>query len=86
MLLVTVTVHYNGKLNAPKPITNEIPEKYVLITENDIVRLYYGEKLIKEYPNIVPSALPLMDQDNLKSGIIFENYTEVSKIIEDFDG
>ncbi len=59
--------------------------KYTLIYQNDGVSLYHGERYVRSY-DITVSALPLTDQDNLKSGIILENMDEVNRIIEDFDG
>ena len=65
----------------------EQPEEtnYTLIYQNDGVSLYHGERYVRSY-DIAVSALPLTDQDNLRSGIILENMDEVNRIIEDFDG
>ena len=81
-LFLTITNHYKAKnlTNSPKS------EKYVLIAEDDLVNLYYGEILLKTYDTIVPDSLPPTDRDNIKSGIILDDYNEVMSIIEDFDG
>ena len=87
LLILLTTKNYFKDKTFERENAQQIPQKrYILISEGENVRLYFGEQLIREYPDIAPSSLPLMDQDNLKSGMIFENYTDVSKIIEDFDG
>lgn len=85
-IFITITSYYNGKSYQETPETPQKTESFILRSEDNTVRLYQGEKLLKEYDNIVTSTLPLMDQDNLKSGIIIETYSEVMQIIEDFDG
>ncbi len=83
--LFVVYDYYNKKNN-----TNYAKEQpklyYTLIEVDNAVNLYYGNEFIKRYPSIVVSTLPLTDRDNLKSGMHFESFDEVTQIIEDFDG
>ncbi len=59
---------------------------YILKTVNGTVGLYDNNELIRIYENIVISNLPLMDIDNLNTGIKLDSIEDVNKIIEDFDG
>ncbi|MBQ6936859.1 MAG: BofC C-terminal domain-containing protein [Clostridia bacterium] len=59
---------------------------YILRTVNGTVGLYDNNELIKIYENIVVSTLPLIDRDNLNTGIKLNDLEELRKIIEDFDG
>lgn len=85
--LLLITQYNKGK------ITNILNEEniankhnYVLRSVNDTVGLYDNNKLIKIYENIVVSTLPLIDRDNLNTGIKLNNLDDLRKIIEDFDG
>lgn len=75
---------YTHNLAQTNPNIQE--DNYLLISENETVKLYHGSVLLKTYENIVPSVLPAIDRDNLKSGIILENYEDIQSLIEDFDG
>ncbi len=85
--LLLFTQYNKGK------ITNILDEgytankhSYILRTVNGTVGLYDNNELIKIYENIVVSTLPLIDRDNLNTGIKLNDLEELRKIIEDFDG
>ncbi len=86
-LFLTLSNYYRD-YSENSAITNPSMQKdtFLLISENETVKLYQGEILLKTYENIVPSVLPAIDRDNLKSGIILESYEDVLSLIEDFDG
>ncbi len=63
---------------------NDNTSYYVLKSENDVLTLYKGKKIVRCY-DFNTTDLPLTDQDNLKSGIILENMDDVIATIEDFD-
>ncbi|MBQ0083341.1 MAG: hypothetical protein KBS52_01045 [Clostridiales bacterium] len=87
--LMIVLAQYNSNKSVPENFDIKIAKSpvntYVLRSDGEKLKLYKSDKIIKTY-DITPSSLPLTDQDNLKSGIILENYDDVLKIIEDFDG
>ncbi len=86
-LFLTLTNYYReNKEKIAKTEPEQKSDTYLLISEDETVRLYYGKVLLKTYNNIVLSALPPIDRDNLKSGMILENYEDVQSLIEDFDG
>ncbi len=59
---------------------------YVLKTVNGTVGLYQDNELVRLYENIVVATLPLMDRDNLNTGIKLDSLNDLNRIIEDFDG
>lgn len=84
-VFLTVTNYLKGQVENKQTVTPK-ESTYILISEGDLVNLYYGDILIKSYDDIEPDVLPPTDRDNLRSGIILKNYDEVLSLIEDFDG
>lgn len=84
-VFLTVTDYLKGQAESKNTVTPK-ETTYILIAENDTVKLYYGDILMKTYDGIETDVLPPTDRDNLKSGIILKSYDEVQSIIEDFDG
>ena len=84
-VFLTLTNYYKNTKESIEQKTSEEP-KYLLILESSGVNLYYDNIHLKTYEGIVPEVLPPTDRDNLKSGIVLNDYDSVLSIIEDFDG
>ena len=85
-LFITITNFYKSQYDNKTVSPPSQRSKYVLIEQNNSVNLYYGDVFVKTYEEITVDALPPTDRDNIRSGIVLENYDDVLSIIEDFDG
>ncbi len=85
VILLLIYRYFSEKMSQAE-IKNSVNNNYTLISINNSVRLYRDDILIQIYDNINPNALPLTDQDNLRSGIKLNSVNEAQQLIEDFDG
>ena len=85
VLLILFYRFFKEKINESN-LNKAINNNYTLISINGSVRLYRDDILIQIYDNVNPNALPLTDQDNLRSGIKLKSVAEAQQLIEDFDG
>ncbi len=83
-LIIKIDYGKNNQTEITKATPKDTKQEYILKSDGNTVKLYKAGKYIKTY-NISPSSLPLTDQDNLRSGIILEDYSAVLSLIEDFD-
>ncbi len=60
-------------------------KEYVLKSHGDFLALYYDDKIMEVYEDIVISALPPIDREKFLSGIIVEDITKLEDFLEDFE-
>lgn len=60
-------------------------KEYVLKSHGDFLALYYGDKIVEVYDEIVVSSLPVYDQEQFISGIKIKNLEQLDEILEDFE-
>ncbi len=60
--------------------------KFVVKYSDGYVKLFEGENVIETFSEVNYTLLPPIDQENLSSGIEFENLEDAYQLIEDFDG
>ena len=78
ILLITVFSLLSVFKNEEKEMVLKSYKNTVALYENGVKKEIFGE--------IVLNTLPEKDITQLKKGIIIENYDELNRILEDFDG
>lgn len=69
-----------------KPNTLKAEEDiYTLKSYKNTVALYKNDEILEIYSDIVLNTLPETDIFLLSKGIVIENYSEINRILEDYD-
>lgn len=82
------TLHVEDEISLPSNLPAPEPTEYLVIAENDAVRLYRlmpsGEKTFQKNLDISLSALTEEDRLALKNGRILKSEDELSSLLEDY--
>ena len=83
ILLSAITLLSNPNYKKEKSISDDV---YVLKSYKNCLALYKNDEIFEIYDDIVLNTLPVGDVIVLNKGIVIENLSDVSNILEDYDG